>query len=67
VSGPYSAPTDISFGFVVSQEMMMDLYMFCTRVTDRVVCKLYGTFIVTQKWDMGEVTSVILWGLLHPK
>jgi hypothetical protein len=34
--------------------------MFYTRVTDRVVCKLYGTSIVTQKWDMGKVTSVIL-------
>jgi hypothetical protein len=45
---------------VVSQEVMTDVYMFCVRMAYGIVCKLYGTFIVTQKWDMGKLTFVIL-------
>ena len=38
---------DISFGFVVSQEMMMDVYVLGSRVAYRIVGKLNGTLIVT--------------------
>ena len=38
---------DISFDFVVSQEMMMDVYVLGSRVTYGIVCKLNGTLIVT--------------------
>ena len=44
---------DISFGFVVSQKMMTDVYVVCSRVVYRVVCQLNGTLIVTQKWNLG--------------
>ena len=36
---------DISFGFVVSQEMMMDVYVLGSRVAYGVVCKLNGTLM----------------------
>jgi hypothetical protein len=39
---------DISFGFVVSQEVMSDVYVLSSSVAYGIVCKLYGTFIVTQ-------------------
>ena len=58
---------DISFGFMVSQEVMMDVYVLGSRVAYGIVCKLYGTFIVTQEWDFGELTSKITKGLPHPK
>ena len=58
---------DISFGFVVSQEMMTDVYVLGSKVAYGIVCKLYGTFVVTQEWDFREVTSKILKGLPHPK
>ena len=38
---------DVSFGFVVSQEMMTDVYVLDSRVTYGIVCKLNGTLIVT--------------------
>jgi hypothetical protein len=41
-------PFDISFGFVVSQEMMSNVNMFGSRVVHWIVCKFYGTLIVTQ-------------------
>ena len=58
---------DISFGFVVSQEMMLDVYVLSSLVTYGIVCELYGTFVVTQEWDFSEVTSKILKSLPHPK
>ena len=58
---------DISFGFVVSQEMMSDVYVLSSWVAYEIIGKLYGTFVVTQKWDFGEVTSEILKGLPHLK
>ena len=58
---------DISFGFMVSQEAMSDVYMFGSWVAYGIVYKLYGTFIVTQEWDFGELTSEIMKGLPHPK
>jgi hypothetical protein len=57
---------DISFGFVVSQEMMSDVNMFSSRVLHRIVCKFYGTLIVTQKWNFVKLTTKISKGLLHP-
>jgi hypothetical protein len=36
--------SDISFGFMVSQEMMPDVY---------VLCQFDGTLIVTQKGNLG--------------
>ena len=56
---------DISFGFVVSQEMMSDVYMFGSWVAYGIVCKLYGTFIVTQEWDLSEVTSKVVEHNMH--
>ena len=44
---------DISLGFVVSQKMMPDVYVLCSRVVYRVVCQLNGTLVVTQKWNIG--------------
>ena len=38
---------DISFGFVISQEMMTDVYVLGSRVTYMIVCKFNGTLIVT--------------------
>ena len=38
---------DISFGFVVSQEMMTDVYVLGSRVAYGIVCKLNGILIVT--------------------
>ena len=38
---------DISFGFMDSQEMMMDVYVLGSRVAYGIVCKLNGTLIVT--------------------
>ena len=36
---------DISFGFVVSQKMMSDVYVLCLGVVYRVLCQLNGTLI----------------------
>ena len=58
---------DISFGFVVSQEMMLDVYVLSFWVAYGIIGELYGTFIVTQEWDFGELTSEIMKGLPHPK
>jgi hypothetical protein len=58
---------DISFSFVVSQEMMLDVNMFGSWVAYGIVCKFYDTFIITQEWDFGKATSEILEGLPHPK
>jgi len=44
---------DISFGFVVSQKVMLDVYVLCLRVVYRVVCQLNGTLVVTQKENVG--------------
>ena len=44
---------DISFGFVVSQKVMPDVYVLCSRVVYRVVCQLNGTLVVTQKGNLG--------------
>ena len=41
------ADFDISFGFVVSQEMMTDVYVLGSKVTYGIVCKLNDTLIVT--------------------
>ena len=38
---------DISFGFMVSQEVMTDVYVLGSRVTYMIVCKFNGTLIVT--------------------
>ena len=38
---------DISFGFMVSQEMITDVYVFRSRVAYEIVYKLKGTLIVT--------------------
>ena len=50
---------DISFGFMVSQEVMTDVYVLGSRVAYRIVGELYGTFIVTQEWNFGKLTSEI--------
>jgi hypothetical protein len=57
---------DISFGFMVSQEMVSDVNMFSSRVLHWIVCKFYGTLIVTQKWNFVKLTTKISKGLLHP-
>ena len=44
---------DISFGFMVSQKMMPDVYVLCSRMVYGVVCQLNGTLVVTQKWNLG--------------
>jgi hypothetical protein len=59
--------SDISFGFVVSQEVMLDVYVLCARVVYRVVCQLNGTLIVTQKGHFGFLITKVFKGLLHPK
>ena len=51
---------DISFKFVVSQEVMTDVYVFCSRVCYRVICEFDGTLVVTKKRYLCEMTSVIL-------
>ena len=58
---------DISFGFVVSQKVMPDVYVLCLRVVYGVVCQLNRTLIVTQKGNLGELTTKVFEGLLHPK
>jgi hypothetical protein len=58
---------DISFGFVVSQKVMLDVYVLCSRVVYGVVCQLNGTLIVTQKWNLGYLTAKVFESLLHPK
>ena len=45
--GAHMANFDISFGFVVSQEMMTSVYVLGSRVAYEIVCKLNGTLIVT--------------------
>ena len=45
--GAHMVNFDISFGFVVSQEMMSDVYVLGSRVVYGIVCKLNGTLIVT--------------------
>jgi hypothetical protein len=42
---------DISFGLVVSQEMMSDVYVLCSRVVYGIVCHFNGTLIVTKKGE----------------
>jgi hypothetical protein len=39
---------NISFGFMVSKEMVSNVNVFGSRVLHRIVCKFYGTLIVTQ-------------------
>jgi hypothetical protein len=48
---------DISFGFVVSQEMVSDVNMFSSRVLHWIVCKFYVTLIVTQKWNFVKLNQ----------
>ena len=45
--------------FVVSQEVMTDVYVFSSRVTNGVICKFDGTLVVTQERYLGELTSEI--------
>ena len=47
------ANCDISFGFMVSQKVMPDVYVLCSRVVYRVVCQLNGTLVVAQKMNLG--------------
>jgi hypothetical protein len=53
------AHIDISFSFVVSQEMISDVYVLGIRVVHKIVCKFYCTLIVIQKWDYIKMTSEI--------
>jgi hypothetical protein len=45
--------SDISFGFVVSQEMMSDVYVLCVRMVYGIICQFDDTLIVTQKENLG--------------
>ena len=44
---------NVFFGFVVSQKVMLDVYVLCSRVVYGVVCQLNGTLVATQKWNLG--------------
>ena len=58
---------DISFGFVVSQKVMLDVYVLCLRVVYRVVCQLNGTLVVIQQGNLGYLTTKVFESLRHPK
>jgi hypothetical protein len=48
IFGAHMKQFDISLGFMVSQEMMSNVNVFGSRVLHMIVCKFYGTLIVTQ-------------------
>jgi hypothetical protein len=65
--GAHIAGFDISFGFMISQKMLPDIYVFGTGMLYWVVGKLDGTLIVTKEWDFVILTTKISQGLPHPK
>ena len=58
---------DISFGFVVYQEIMSNVYVLSSSVAYGIVGKLYGTFVVTREWDFSEVDIRNLEGFASSK
>ena len=66
VIGSHMTQSDISFELVVSQEMMSNGYVLCSRVLYRVFGQFDGTLIVTQEWNFCEVATKVTQDFLHP-
>jgi hypothetical protein len=65
--GSHMLYSDISFGLVVSQEVMTNVYVLCSRVVYGVISKLDCPLIVTQEGNLALLTTKVSQSLLHPK
>jgi hypothetical protein len=57
----------LSFLYVVSQKMIPHFYVLGFGMEHWVLCKAYGTGVVTLKWDMGILLTKITHGVCDPK
>jgi hypothetical protein len=52
---------------MVSQEVVLDVYVFGSTMLIRVASNLDGTLIITQEWNMVHSINIILESLSHSK
>jgi NADH:ubiquinone oxidoreductase subunit K len=58
---------DISHLLMVSQEVMLDVYVLRVVVFNRIIRQVDCTLIATLEWDFAQIVAKVLKGLPHPK
>jgi hypothetical protein len=61
------ANIDISPLLVVSQKVMLDVYMLGAAMFNGIVRQTDHTLIITKEWDFAHIVAKVLDGLPHPK
>jgi hypothetical protein len=52
---------------VVSQKVMLDVYVLSAAVFSRIIRQANCTLIITYEWDFAQIVAKVPKGLPHPK
>jgi hypothetical protein len=61
------ANIDISPLLVVSQKVMLYVYLLSATVFNRIICQMDCTLIITYEWDFAQIVDKVPEDFPHPK
>ena len=67
IIGAHTLNANVPFLLVISNEMVVDIYMLCSCMLNQIVGELDCTLIVTKQWHFLELDSKVTQSGLHPK